>query len=181
MPLPQLTQPSGTPLFRARGHAVEQASQFAHPRFQTGHSRARRVWTASERRVTVSLLLKASKMAAWFAWYEGPLAAAGGRFAAQVANDETDEGPLLWWAAEFEGSPVYTPRGPGHWLVNAVLRLTGAGQAEGPYTGELGYRVLVQGVGSAMVSVQPTLGYQVVAALQQQILLGYSVTVALED
>lgn len=181
MPLPQLTLPAGTPHFRARGHGVEQSSQFAHPRFQTGHSRARRVWTASERLVTVSLLLRRARMAAFHAWYEGPLADANGRFSALVANDETVEAKLLWYAAEFEGVPTYTPRGPQHWVITATLRLTGAGQAEGPYTGELTGRDRVVLIGSVRATVVPqVIGADSVVLLQQLWLRGAD-AVALEQ
>lgn len=167
MPLPQLTLPVGTPHFRARGHSSQRSSQFAHPRFQTGHSRARRVWTASERLVSVSLLLKPGQAAAFRDWFEEALADAGGRFSAQVANDDIGTARLLWYTAEFEAPPVYTPRGPRHWVIDATLRLTGDGQADGPYTGEMAATAVAALTGSVRGTVVPMLSATAAASLEQ--------------
>lgn len=173
MPLPQLTLPVGTPAFMVAGHEIQQASQFAHPRFQTGHSRARRVWTAAEKLVGVRLRLNGAQTAAFFDWYEGPLADAGGRFSALVANDETDEAEALWYAAEFESPPEYEPRSGFLWNITATLRVIGAGQADGPYTGELTGRDRVVLTGSVRATVVPqVIGADAVALLQQLWLRG---------
>lgn len=179
MALPQLTVPFGTPFYMADGHGVQEASQYAHPRFQTGHSRARRVWTSSDRDVTAVLELTRAQMTAFFEWFEGPLQDNGGLFSARVANDETDAQEHLWWTAEFKQPPEHQPLAGLRWRVTSTLRLTGAGQLDAPYTGELGYAVTVSLSGSVAASVTPLLGYGVTVALLQQLLLGYSVTVAL--
>jgi len=167
VPLPQLTLPAGTPPFRARGHASQRSSQYAHPRFQTGHSRARRVWTASERLVPVSLLLRSAPAAAFRDWFELVLPDAGGQFSAQVVNDDVGTARLLWYTAEFEAPPVYTPRGRRHWIVDATLRLTGDGQVDGPYTGLLRATATLALSGSVRGTVTPMFSATAVAALEQ--------------
>lgn len=181
MALPQLTLPPGTPPFLLDGHQIEQNSLYGVSPMQAGHSRTRRVWTSSERFADVSLFLTADRMAAVHDWYEGPLFDGNGRFSAHVADDEGGIERALWWPAEFEAPPEYEPVGPSYWRMTARLRLTGQGQADGPYTGELAYAVSVALNGEAAGVVVPQIRYAVSIALQDQVQLGYSVTVPLAE
>lgn len=182
MPLPQLTLPDGFPCFLLEGHELQKASQYAHPKFQTGHSRARRIWTVGEKTVEVGLLLEADQAAEFYDWFEGPLTDAGGWFSAHVANDEDDLSDALWYRAEFQAPPREEPMHLGRWRIAATLRLIGGGQIEEPYTGELGGRARMVLTGSVRGTVEPTLGGTAELALLELFRLpGGTAVMALEQ
>lgn len=182
MPLPQLTQPPGTPPFLAAGHAVEERAQFAPFRPTTGHSRTRRVWTASDRVTGVQLYMTTAQTAEWFDWYEGALQDNGGIFSAEVASEE-ETSATTWWEASFVAPPQFIPsQQEGYWTVSGQLLLRGDGQTESPYTGLMAAEVRVGLEGSVAGTVVPTMAAEVVVALEQveELLLAAEVVVALE-
>jgi len=135
MTLPTITAPPGTPVFLADGHGITDDSVFALWKPNTGHSRTRRVWTVSERIVTVQWFLEAEDLAAVDTWLEETLEAASLPFAARVRNQGDGEA-LLWWRARwvdysFDMLPLGRARMSGR------LFLTGEGSETGPDTSAL--------------------------------------------
>jgi hypothetical protein len=176
MTLPLITPPVGTPLFLVEGHGIDEDSVFDQVAFATGHSRARRVWTVTERAVSVRWLLDADELAAVDAWYEDTLAAGSLEFAVQVK----DLGPgLRWWRARwisFETQLLHLGRG----LVTGTLFLTGEGSESGPETGALTMEVDVALLDDrSNVSVPKVLAMEVLVHLLQPAFLQMEVTVSL--
>jgi hypothetical protein len=178
MTLPLITVPEGTPCFLAEGHGIDEDSVFAQVPFATGHSRARRVWSVTERLVSVSWLLEADEMAAVDEWFEDTLQAGAAEFAAQVKNVGAG---LLWWRARwvsFQTEMLHLGRG----RVSGVLLLTGEGSVTGPETGVLRMEVLVPLLDvRSLVDVAKPLAMEVLVPLRQPAVLRMEVFVALAD
>lgn len=176
MALPTITAPPGTPVFLAAGHQHVEDSAYAQVRPTTGHSRARRVWTTTERVVAVSWLLSASQMAAVDAWFEDDLEAGALEFAAQVAN----LGPgLLWYRARwisFETELLNLGRG----RVSGTLLLIGEGTATPPETGALAAEISARLVSvPASFSVPVSLAAEISVPLENVRSLAAEIAVAL--
>jgi hypothetical protein len=161
--LPELLMPSGTPAFLAAGHGIELVPIHADVQFRTGHSRKRRVYTVAPRFVDVGLLLEAPQMAAFHAWFEGPLQVGAQSFTAAVAN----QGPgLLYWQARFEAPYTAVAEALGRWVVTARLRLVGDGQAGPPVATSMGADTVVALTASSSAVFSLGLGADTVVALQ---------------
>jgi hypothetical protein len=178
MTIPLITAPAGTPFVLAEGHGIEEDSVFAQVPFATGHSRARRVWTVTERLVTVRWLLEADEMAAVDEWFEDTLQAGALEFAAQMKNVGAG---LLWWRARwvsFQTEMLHLGRG----RVSGVLLLTGEGSETGPETGVLRMEVAAPLLDvRSIVSVPKLLAMEVLLQLLQPTVLRMEVVVALDD
>lgn len=135
MLLPTITTPPGTPEFLASGHDVAEDSVFVQWKAATGHSRARRVWTVTERVVNVEWFLEPGYLEAVEGWFETTLQVGARLFSARVRNEET--GPLLlWWAARWI-SIQYDMLPLGRARVSGSLMLFGGGSTEPPEFGLL--------------------------------------------
>jgi hypothetical protein len=176
MTLPTITAPSGTPVFLAEGHGIEEDSVFAQVKFATGHSRARRVWTVTERVVSVQWFLEADEMLAVDDWYENVLLAGAREFSAYVRNQGDG---MLWWRArwvEYRTEMLHKGRG----RVTGSLLLTGEGSVTGPDTGALEMEIAVALLDTrSTVSVPSGLAMEISIALLQPQLLAAEITVAL--
>lgn len=139
MTLPAITVPAAAPLFLASGHSVTEDSVYAPVRAATGSSRQRRVWTVTERIVTVEWLLEAAVLTDVEAWFEDVLQAGARTFSVQLRNEGAVPG-FLWWEARwisFEVQMLHFGRG----RVTGQLMLFGEGSAEGPERGVLAFEV----------------------------------------
>ena len=156
MALPELLLPPGTPAFMANGHAIELVPQHADVPMRTGHMRKRRIYTASPRFVDVGVQMTQAQMAAFDAWFEGPLQAGALYFTAAVANQGAG---LLYWQARFEGQYSATPNDVAAcWTVTARLRLVGDGSASPPVATSLAADSFVALVGAAAFAANNALG-----------------------
>lgn len=131
--LPAITTPPGTAEFLASGYEVDEDSVYSQWRPATGHSRARRVWTVTERVVRIEWFLAAGQLEAVEEWFETTLQVGARTFSARVLNEAT--GPtLLWWEArwieiQYDMLPL------GRARVSGSLMLFGDGSIEPPEFG----------------------------------------------
>lgn len=140
MSLPGITAPSGTPVFLATGHMVQERGRHETISFGTGHSRTRAVRTALERVVSVEWILEEQVAAQVYDWLEETLKAATEEFAAQVASQD---GPgLLWWRSRWLEMPTWEIMHLGRKRMTGWLFLTGEGSAEGPDTSSMAVEFL---------------------------------------
>lgn len=135
MTLPALTTPAGTPEFLASGHDVTEDPAYAQWRPATGHSRARRVFTVTERVVNVEWFLQSGQLEAVEEWFETTLQAGVRTFSARIRNEA--EGPLLvWWEARWiDIAYEMLPLGRAH--ITGSLLLFGEGSVDPPEFGLL--------------------------------------------
>ena len=132
--LPEITPPSGTPVFLLAGHGATPKPAYADVAMRTGSPRRRRTCTAAPRVVTVGWLLEADQMAAVDAWFEDTLLAGEREFSARVKNI----GPgMLWWTARWIEPYSAEALHLGRWRVTGQLLLTGQGQEADPYSPNL--------------------------------------------
>lgn len=178
MTLPSITAPTGTPVFQEAGHGIEEDSVYAQVQFATGHSRARRVSTVTERVVSVSWFLEADELAAVDDWYQSALQAGTREFSAQVRSQVTGQ-RLLWWTARWiEFQTVMLTRNRGR--AGGRLLLTGDGSETGPELGVLAMEVLVELLDvRSTVSLPVPLAMEVLVELLQPTVLRMEVSIAL--
>ncbi|MGC4075470.1 MAG: hypothetical protein QM702_00230 [Rubrivivax sp.] len=176
MALPELLEPFGTPAWLAGGHAIEIEPLHSVVEMSTGHALKRRQLTVGDRFVDVGKRMTAAQAAAWFAWYEGPLAAGSRDFTTPVAN----QGPgLRYWRARVEGEVQWEAGEAGDWRITARLRLIGAGSLTPPPSTTLADDVIVALHGSAVLVIASNLADDVTVALLPATALRDSVSVAL--
>lgn len=117
--------PAALPVWQAAGHSLEQGDCFAAPQRRViGLPRRRRVSRTAPETVTASLLLTASQMAVFAAWYEDDLQAGSLPFTARVMGLGTT---LAIRDALFVEPYRYTPQATARgvvYRVDATLRCT---------------------------------------------------------
>jgi hypothetical protein len=135
MSLPGITAPSGTPVFLAEGHNVQERGRHESVQFQTGHSRTRTVRSALERIVAVEWFLEEDVAAAVYEWGENTLQAWSREWAAQVVSQD---GPgLLWWTAKWLEMPTWEALHFGRKRLSGRLFMTGEGSPDAPNTSSM--------------------------------------------
>lgn len=141
MTLPTLITPPGTAEFLTTGHDVIEDSAYAQWRPATGHSRARRVWTVTERVVGVEWFLERGQLATVEEWFETTLQVGSRAFSARIRNEAV--GPLLvWWEARWIRIDYdMLPLDRAH--VTGSLMLFGEGSTEPPEFGLMAADFLV--------------------------------------
>lgn len=176
--LPAIMVPSVAPVFLAEGHAIDEDSVYAQVDMKTGHSRARRVWTVTERVVTVMWLLPGPVMEVVDDWYENTLLAGELKFSARVRN----QGPgMLWWAARW--ITYQTEMLPNGWgKVTGSVLLTGEGSSIPPSTGDLAMEIAVPLLSiSESLFGENSLAMEISVALLQPLEMAMEIVVALEN
>lgn len=171
-----ISVPDGVCFF-VEGHGIDEASVYSQVKPITGHSRARRVWTITERVVSVSSVLEADKLAEVDAWFENDLQAGSLEFAAQVA-DQRDGDQLLWWTArwvDYSVEMLHFGRG----RVFGTLFLTGEGSEIGPDTA-LSMEISVPLLDIRSSLYPPTsLAMEIAVSLEQTVGMAMEIEVAL--
>lgn len=157
--LPALTLPAGIGPFLAAGHAIDGKSPFADVPRGTGHARKRRVRTAPERIVSVSLLCEAADAATFDYWFETTIRVGVTAFTAPVADEES--AGLRYWRAVWETQPTYTPLNLGRWMISGTLLLTGVGStvAPGATSAAVGFGLALRGTAAATVPAAASVGF----------------------
>ena len=176
--LPAVQSPVELPVLLANPHSIAEDSMFARVVDGTGHSRMRRLYTASERTAQVAWHLSAQQMLLFDYWFELNLSAGTQPFSLQM-QDQSSSG-LLWWKARFQSPPQARCNPGGDWLVTATLRLYGAGSVTGPVTTGLGLSLGLALAGSAALTVSQPLVMSIdVSLIQTDPILPLTFNVAL--
>ena len=128
MTLPTIRLPATLPVWQLDGYASQESPMFAHVPMQTGHSRTRPIYTASERTETASLRLTAAQLAIWHAWHEDTLLAGVMPFACPVAAPGTG----VQWYEALVLSYSYTPEPGDVHVIECRLLLRGQPSTVGP-------------------------------------------------
>lgn len=176
MTIPSVKAPAGTPRFLYEGHAVEEDSVFAQVKFATGHSRARRRWTTTERVVEVSWFLTQQRLLAVDYWYQNTLEAGSKEFAAEVKRLGAG---TQWWTARWISYQCEMRPGNRGVITGSIL-LTGEPSDTGPTGSALELAVSASLIDTrSAVSVTKRLQLHVSAALVSPTLLGLNVNASL--
>ena len=165
MALPELLQPAGTPCFLLAGHA--NAPDPLHDDFavRQGHGRKRKVQTAAPRYVDVSIDMSPEEAEIYDDWFENALGVGNALFTAPIAP--LGEG-TRYWAAQWVGPPLWTPRAAAvglRWRLSGTLLLTGEGSDILPLGATLATEYVIALTGSGAITSGVTLATEYEIAL----------------